>query len=162
MIDQEIASIIHFILGTAKGISPYYFNMPQDFAIPSFFFPPPEFEAFGDTLQSFRFDYSWTIPVFAYDNSRAHAIAANVAHVLETYRRVVPLIGEDGKPIGKGLRLKDPEVKDLDKEGVPGVAGLVLHWSSRRPYYEEDAPKMLQYILNINDPETRPKETADG
>lgn len=56
MIDQEIASIIHFILGTAKGVSPYYFNMPQDFAIPSFFFPPPEFEAFGDTLQSFRFE----------------------------------------------------------------------------------------------------------
>ena len=97
MIDQEIASIIHFILGAAKGVSPYYFNMPQDFAIPSFFFPPPEFEAFGDTLQSFRFDYSWTIPVFAYDNSRAHAIAANVAHTLETYRRVVPLIGADGK-----------------------------------------------------------------
>ena len=103
-----------------------------------------------------------SIPVFAYDNSRAHAIAANVAHTLETYRRVVPLIGADGKPVGKGLRLKDPEVKDLDKEGVPGVAGLVLHWSSRRPYYEEDAPKMLRYILNINDPETRPEETADG
>ena len=45
------------------------------------------------------FDYSWTIPVFAYDNSRAHAIAANVAHTLETYRRVVPLIGADGKPV---------------------------------------------------------------
>ena len=112
MIDQEIASIIHFILGTAKGVSPYYFNMPQDFAIPSFFFPPPEFEAFGDTLQSFRFDYSWTIPVFAYDNSRAHAIAANVAHVLETYRRVVPLIGgrqanRKGPPL-KGPRGKGP------------------------------------------------------
>ena len=56
MIDQEIASIIHFILGTAKGVSPYYFNMPQDFAIPSFFFPPPEFEAFGEKHQSLPFD----------------------------------------------------------------------------------------------------------
>lgn len=162
MIDQEIASIIHFILGTAKGVAPYYFNMPQNFAIPSIFFPPPEFEAFGDTLQSFRFDYSWTIPVFAYDNSKAHAIAANAAHILETYRRAVPLIGEDGKPTGRSLRLKDPEVKDLDKDGVPGSAGLVLHWSSRRPYYEADAPKMLTYILNINDPEKRPEQAADG
>ena len=162
-IDQEIASIINFVLGAApKGVAPYYYRMNEDFAVPSIFFPPPEFEAHGDTLASYKFDFTWFIPVFAKDDAEALSIAHSVANALMTRRRLVPLIGENGKTTKKGLRLNDPDARTIDKEGVCGTAQLTLRWSSRRPYDEEEAQKMMEFTLNFIDPErgAQPPQTG--
>ena len=150
MIDQEIASIIKFVLGAApQGVAPYYYRMKEDFAVPGIFFPPPEFEAHGDTLASYRFEFAWYIPIFAKDDAGAYAIAPAVANTLMARRRLVPLVGEDGNATGEGLRMDDPEVESIDRDGVGGTAQLTLHWSSRRPYDAEEAQKMVEFTLNF-------------
>lgn len=155
MIDQELASIIRFVLGAAPNVAPYYFDMPQDFAVPAVHFPPPEIEATGDTFLGYRFEYSWYIPVFATDSAGAHKIASSIAATLMASRRLVPLIDEKGGNTGRGLRLDDPAVKDLEDESVGGAAQLTLRWSSRRPYDAKVAQKMMEYTLNFNTPERR-------
>lgn len=152
MIDQEIASIIKFVLGAApQGVAPYYYRMREDFAVPGIFFPPPEFEAQGDTLASYKFDFAWYIPIFAKDDAGAYAIAHAVANTLMARRRLVPIIDEAGEATGKGLRLDDPEAEIIDREGVGGTAQLTLRWSSRRPYDAVEAQKMMEFTLNFID-----------
>ena len=149
MIDQELASIINFVLGAAPvGVIPYYYQMREDFSVPSIFFPPPEFTAEGDTLASYRFEFVWYIPIFAADDADAYSIAHTVANTLMAHRRLVPIIDEAGELTGKCLRMDEPSVKALEQEGVSGMAQLTLRWKSRRPYNAEDAKKMMQFTLN--------------
>ena len=41
-LEQEIASVIRFILDSVPGITPYYWDIPEGFVVPSVFFPQPE------------------------------------------------------------------------------------------------------------------------
>ena len=38
-LEQEIASVIRFILDSVPGITPYYWDIPEGFVVPSVFFP---------------------------------------------------------------------------------------------------------------------------
>lgn len=40
-LEQEIASVIRFILDSLPGITPYYWDIPEGFVVPSVFFPQP-------------------------------------------------------------------------------------------------------------------------
>ena len=40
-LEQEIASVIRFILDSVPGITPYYWDIPEGFVVPSVFFPQP-------------------------------------------------------------------------------------------------------------------------
>ena len=40
-LEQEIASAIRFILDSVPGITPYYWDIPEGFVVPSVFFPQP-------------------------------------------------------------------------------------------------------------------------
>lgn len=85
-----------------------------------------------------------------------HALRRGPQHELDdagdplmARRRLVPLVGEDGNATGEGLRMDDPEVESIDRDGVGGTAQLTLHWSSRRPYDAEEAQKMVEFTLNF-------------
>ena len=39
MLEKEVASIIKFILDSAGNPVPYYHNMPENFVVPSVYFP---------------------------------------------------------------------------------------------------------------------------
>ena len=151
MIDQELASIINFVLGAAPvGVVPYYYQMREDFAVPSIFFLPPEFTVEGDTLASYRLEFSWYLPVFAADDADAYSIAHTVANTLMAHRCLVPIIDDEGKPTGKGLRMDNPSVKVIEQDSVGGRAELALHWKSRRPYNAVEVQKMMHFTLNYH------------
>lgn len=158
MIDQEPASIIRFILAAIPEAAPHYFDTPKDFAVPAVYFPAPTFTAGGDTFLTYAFDYTWNVEIFHKTTEDAIALARRAADAIMANRRLVPLVDEAGELTGKGLRLHDPKV---GKSGML-VANLTLGWASRRPYHAEDTQKMMSYILNINDPEKRPPEAAQG
>lgn len=40
-LEQEIASIIRFILDATTGLTPYYQQVPDSFIVPAVYFPQP-------------------------------------------------------------------------------------------------------------------------
>lgn len=60
-------------------------------------------------------------------------------------RLLVPLIDEQGQPVGRGVRLKDPELSKADDNAYQ----IRLQWDSRRPYNAVEYQKMMHYDLNI-------------
>lgn len=151
MLDEELASILHFVLAAAGNPTPIYHEIPESFLVPAIYFPPPELTADGDTLSSYLVEYAWYINVFHVRDDMAYAMARDVLTAIMNTRRYIPLYGKNGTPSGGGFRLNDPELKRLDKSGVGGGAQLTITWRSRRPYCIVAAEKMQQYELSIND-----------
>jgi len=144
MLEQEIASAIKFILDSAGNPAPYYWNVPEDFTVPSVCFPTPEIVSGGDTLNSYNLNYSWYIKFFHVDTQSAHELAFAALTELLSKRNLIPLIDTEGEYIGRGFRAKDPEVRKIDD----GVVQLTLVWDSPRPYHRDPAVKMTKYKLN--------------
>lgn len=131
MIEQEMASIIKFILTHSGELPPYYWNVPQHFTIPSAYFPPPEIDTGGETLCTYGMDFSWYIKLFHQTAQGAYSIGSAVVAAIRGARNLIPLIAEDGEEIGGSfVRVADPKLKVLDD----GAAQLTINWRSRRPY----------------------------
>ncbi len=145
VLEQEIASIIRYILDASPGVSPYYWKLPQDFLVPAVYFPPPVFTMRGETFLTYALEYDWFIKFAAGRDEDAQALAATALNALSADRRLVPLIDEQGERTGRLLRLKDPELKQADDNAYQ----LELRWDSRRPYNRQEYEKMMTYDLSI-------------
>ena len=145
MLEQEIASAIKFILDSAGGPAPYYYEVPQDFLVPAVYFPKPEVMSGGDTLLTYALTYSWYIKFFHKDEPLAYELGFAALTALQYKKNVVPLIDETGALTGRGFRLKDPALKMLDR-----AAQLTLVWDSPRPYYDEKYEKMQHYYADLH------------
>lgn len=143
MLEQEIASIIKFTLDTAGNPAPYYWEVKENFVVPSCYFPSPEIDTDGETFSTYRLRYSWFIKFFHSTTEGAYAMAQRVLLALKGARNCVPLIGEDGKPTGEKLRLQDPSIKKLDS----GVYRLILEWDSRRPYNDPEYLRSQNFTI---------------
>lgn len=131
MLEQEMASIIKFVLTCARELSPYYWNVPENFVVPSVYFPPPEIDTDGETFCTYAMDFSWYIKLFHQTAQEAYSIGNIVLMRIRAARNLIPLITEDGKEIrGSWVRVEDPKLKVLDD----GAAQLTISWRSRRPY----------------------------
>lgn len=147
MLEQEIASAIKFILESAGNPAPYYWNVPQDFAVPAVYFPVPEITSGGDTLSSYNLNYSWYIKFFHKDTQSAHELAFSALTELQSRRNLIPLINETGELTGRGFRTHDPELKKIDD----GAVQLTLTWDSPRPYQRANTQKVMKYCLNYTE-----------
>lgn len=146
-LEQEIASLIKYVLEKAGKPSPYYDEVPQDFLVPAAYFPPPEIESRGDTLSTYALGYAWFIKLFHTDTPSAYALGLSVITALQGGRNTVPLINPCGNKTGRGFRLKDPALKKID--GAPGAVQLTLMWDSPRPYDDAPSQKMMTYDLTM-------------
>ena len=145
MIDQEIASVMHYILDCAEGAKPYYHNIPEDFTVPAVFFPQPEISSRGDTLHNYALEFSWFIKFFHETEQQAYNMGFTALTSLQSGRNIVPLINHAGEPVGKGFRLNDPRLRVI----ADGTAQLFLSWDSCRPYDEPETQKMMRYHANL-------------
>lgn len=141
LLEQEIASIIAFALTQAGNPSPYYYNVPEKFDFPAMFFPQPEIRTRGETFRTYAMEYAWYINVLCETTEEAHAKAWAVLTALKRARNYVPLIDTEGEPTGEKLRLDDPSVRPVDT----GVVQLTIEWTSRRPYDDPEAQKMMEW-----------------
>lgn len=145
MLEQEMASIIRFVLDNAGKSSPYYWNVPQHFVTPAAFFPPPEIETSGETFLTYGMDYTWFIKLFHKTAQGAYSMGVSVVSALRAARNLVPLIAEDGSAIPDcWVRVNDPKVKLLDS----GAAQLTISWRSRKPY--SDTLEQAQRAQTVN------------
>lgn len=150
MIEQELASIIKFVLEAAGSPNPYYWAVPAQFVRPAIFFPTPEIESGGETFRTYRMEYTWFLQFFGKDTATAHNMALAVYSAIKDARNLVPIIDTDGEPLETGikcLRLGEPSLKPIDN----GAVQLTIRFVSRRPYTVPDTQLMQHWIATIED-----------
>ena len=140
MLEQEIASAIKYLLESAGNPSPYYYEVPEDFLVPSAYFPQPEIDSRGDTLLTYALEYSWFVMYFHKDVREAHALGFAALTALQFKKNIIPLIDTAGNMTGRGFRIKDPSLRMVD-----GAAQLYLRWDSPRPYFARQHDKMVTF-----------------
>ncbi len=148
-LEQEMASIIKYVLERAGKIAPYYWEVPEHFVVPSAYFPMPEIDTGGETFLTYSMDYTWYIKIFHRTKEKAYSLGLAVITAIRAARNLVPLIAQDGSEIeGCLVRLNDPELKILDG----GTAQLTLSWRSRRPYNETEAQRSQSFNVDFMKP----------
>lgn len=144
VLEQEIASLIKFILDSAGNPAPYYNEVKENFVVPSIYFPSPEIDSDGETFNTYRLGYDWRIKFFHKTTEDAHAMALTVLTALKGARNCVPLIDYEGNPTNENLRIDDPSIKKLDS----GVYQLYVSFDSRRPYNDPEYVKSQKYTIS--------------
>lgn len=144
--EQEIASIIKFVLDSAGNPTPYYYNIPQNFQVPAAHFPDPDIDTAGDTLSTYEASYIFPIKFFAPTTERAFDLASRALTAIKERRNLIPLVDFDGEPLARGVRVRDPSAK----RAGDGAALLTIKFVSRRPYHREASTASSGYEIIFN------------
>lgn len=159
VLEQEIASIMKYVLDNAEGTVPYYWEVPAHFVVPSVYFPMPEIETGGETFLTYNMDYSWYINIFHRTKEQAYTLGLAVVTALRAARNLVPLIAEDGSEIKESwVRVDDPKLKTLDD----GAAQLTISWRSRKPYDDTAEGSKRSRSFNVDMFMKSGKEISDA
>ncbi|MCD8364685.1 MAG: hypothetical protein LUC83_02500 [Clostridiales bacterium] len=134
------------MLNSTGNPQPYYYKIPEDFMVPSAYFPPPEIVSGPDTFNTYKFDYVWYIKLFASSDNGAYDLGWEAVTAIRKARNLIPIIDENGEETGEYVRLKDPKMLLLDD----GACQLTVEWTSRRPYSYEDYEEMTGWSVTYN------------
>lgn len=144
MLEKETTSIIKFVTEASDGAKPYYRNMPENFAVPSVYFPCPDVIGGNDTFSTYRADYTIFINFFHSSTELAYELALPVLHKINEARRIIPVFDKAGKNTGKFVRIKNAELKKADECAYQ----MQIDWICRRPYSREEAQLVQNFYLN--------------
>lgn len=145
LLEQEIASIIHFLLDATGKPNPYYHAVPEQFTFPAAYFPSPEITGGGETFLTYRLEFSWYITFHDETSEGAYALAHNALSAIMRKRSVIPLILPTGEKAGGYVRIDTALAKQVDI----GVYQLELTFVSRRPYDAEASSIASGYVMNL-------------
>lgn len=145
-LEQSLASAVRFIQDNdIEGVKPYFDELPEQFYVPSIYFPVPNTYSDQVSLMS----YKTTIAVMCWfcekTDWEANARAASVRDALLLNGSVVPVISKDGEQVGKGFHIERPELRRIDEgiiqltfqlkdyftpgsEGVEKIQNIYLIW----------------------------------
>jgi len=140
-LDREMASVIAFMLKATGNLQPYYEKMPQDFIVPSVYFPPPEVDSQGFTMSTYALNFVWFVKFFHSKSSLAFDLGFTAQNALKSVRNAVPVVDNEGNPTKRIIRLRDPLLRPMDN-----AAQITLMWDSPRPYRRVES----QAIAAIN------------
>ena len=163
-LEQEVASAARFIISALGNVKPYYWEVPASFAVPSVFFPSPEIETAGDTLDTYEMAYTWHVKLFHKTDGEAQNLAQTALVAIKRARNCLPLYNVDGSAVGYCFRVLDPSIKQVDR----GAWQLELRWHSPRPYDVDEKTLARELDFNINgvteivQSEELPEEPQDG
>lgn len=146
MLEKEIAAVMKRILEIDTAATPYYWEIKEDFAVPSVFFPIPEVVSGPDTLSSFYLDYSWYPKFFDRTDNDAHARALAMLTEIRRHRNLIALFNHDGSPAGRGVRIEDPAIQRVDS----GAVQMTINFTVRMPYYRPEVQKMVYPHFDIS------------
>ena len=113
-IEQELASIVRFIEANLSGLDKIFERIPEDFHVPSVFFPMPELTAKKMTMQTMRTTMTWYIKFFASSDVEAYTLASTIESLILYRNCHIPLYAEDGTEEEKTLPVTVPEVIKVD------------------------------------------------
>lgn len=146
LLEQEIASIIRFVLDAAGNPNPYYHAVPEQFSFPAAYFPSPEITTGGETFLTYRLEFSWYITFHDTTSEGAYALAHDALSAIMRKRSIIPLLSPTGEKAGGYVRIDTALIKPVDT----GVYQLAITFVSRRPYDAESAANVASsYVMNF-------------
>lgn len=142
--DQYESSLARTCL-ELSGISYLYEdNVPENFMVPSLYFPVPAAFPSVSALGSFRSRYTVYANVFAVSRREAGELAEKIVQGIMRKNCLLPVFEESGADSGKALKLEPPSSKVIDE----GMAQVTLSYSIIR-FYTRTATAKTQGV-NIN------------
>lgn len=121
----------------------YESEVPENFQVPSMYFPPPFSFDGNDTNMTFAKTYNLSIKLFAKDAHTANDAAELIADNIRSKRKVIPLINHDGTFANDYLRIDRIETRISD-----GFALIIVNWTSRYFYKRETWPSIKDVSFN--------------
>lgn len=134
--DQYESSIARACL-EYSGISTLYEDsVPEDFMIPSLYFPPAELSTSGSTLKSYQAKYSIYVKVFALTKREACGLAEKIVRGIIDKGCKLPVYNFDGTDSGAIIKLEPPTAFGVDE----GMAQVTLSYKIIRSSIEKKYP----------------------
>lgn len=129
------------------GISVFYEdNVPEDFEIPSLYFPPAETAPSGLGLNSYQTKYSIYAKIFALTKREACGLAEKIARGIMDKKCRLPVYREDGTDSGQLMKLELPVSWAVDE----GMAQVTLTYRITRAFTEMEHPAAKAVGINKN------------
>ncbi|GED14873.1 hypothetical protein [Aneurinibacillus migulanus] len=153
--NEEIGSIARFcydyypmFTDPKDGLQQVYFvRIPQNFKVPSLYFPVPQEDDRGDTTKTYRINHRLYIKSFHNNEQKAYDAVKAISSKIQGSKYIVPLVNQSGTLTGDFLRIKRCNIKPLHEDTLFGVAQLYLEWESRYLYDQPTYEKMGKLFL---------------
>lgn len=108
-LEQSLASAVRYIIDNdVEGVHPYFEEIPEQYYVPSVYFPVPYAEGRKVTLQSYRNTITFDIRILAGTDWDAESRAASLRDALMLDGLAIPVYDKTGAPTGKSLRIQEP------------------------------------------------------
>ena len=132
-LEQSLASAVRFILDNdTNGARPYFEDVPEEFYVPSVYFPVPYVEGAKVTLDSYRNTITFEARIMAATDWDAEARAASLRDLLMLENLHIPIYGLDGKATGKSLRVLEPYQRRIER-GIVLLSFSILDYFTPTP-----------------------------
>lgn len=135
--NPEVGSIMKYFYDLFP-VKIYKKEVPEEFAVPSLYFPTPTTFDESDSNMTFAKVYSLSVKLFHEDSIKANDRAEHIADTIRSNKNVIPILNSDGEKTGQFLRLSRIETRIGDS----GVAMIIMGWESNYYYNREEWPSM--------------------
>lgn len=144
MLNPEIGSIIKCFNDVNK-VKVYIDTVPQDFIIPSMYFPKPLTDGDIDSFSSYTNDYQMFVKIFETDSIKSYETAESIMEHIKKARYIIPIYNADGTKSNNFLRID----KLISREIESGVRQIEVRWRSRRRFVVENVDKIKKINLRM-------------
>ena len=141
-LSPEMAGLVHFIDALNLGfIKKYFGEVPENFAVPSIYYPVPERTSGGFSTESYSAEYAVYLKIFAADSLSSDGLAEDVMDGIMSAGRNIPTYDTDGKQDGHWFHVYNVEARNIEM----GVTQIYLTYKVQRGYYEEPATPVVVF-----------------
>lgn len=140
MLETEIAALVRFM--DPLNLKTYFKELPEGFATPSVYFPPPEVSSGTHYLSAYSNVFSLFMKVFGKNSAESYYYASQIEKSILGRRSRIPLYDKDGKPAGKSFRIDKVGIKNIDT----GVTQVTLNWKTLTAYDDETYIKAVNFF----------------
>lgn len=142
MLEQEIASLVHFM--EPMNLTHYFGELPDGFATPSVYFPPPEVDGNQFSVSTYENLFSVFIKIFDKTSMESFNIASELVKTIQSKRKRIPLYDKNGKLTGKNFQIIKLNARNIDA----GVTQVHISWKTHTAYDEETYSKASRFFYD--------------
>lgn len=144
--DQYESSIARVCLELSKIPCLYEDNVPENFMVPSLYFPAHSSYPSASALNSYQSSYSIYAKVFAVTKREAGELAEKIVQGIMLRKCQIPLFEENGADSGKIIKLDPPSSRVIDE----GMAQVTLTYRIIRGFTKEKSTGAQSVNINKN------------
>ncbi|MDE5564983.1 MAG: hypothetical protein K2I93_07485 [Oscillospiraceae bacterium] len=144
--DQYESSLARVCLELGGISCLYEDNVPENFMVPSLYFPPHAVFPSASALGSYQSSYTIYAKVFAATKREAEELAEKIVQGIMLQKCLIPVFEENGADSGNVIKLEPPSSKGIDE----GMAQITLTYKIIRVFKETKYPSVQSVEINKN------------